>query len=99
MIDLERAFKIVDGFSSGSELTKRISDIESTLKMKDIYGLNSFLAEKGIDENAVEAALKIKQVSGQINIFIHAFGILILLPHILENDEKILYLSLGAGNT
>jgi hypothetical protein len=30
---------------------------------------------------------------------IHAVGILTALPHILEHDERIETLSLGAGNT
>ena len=30
---------------------------------------------------------------------IHAIGILLCLPHILEPDERVQYLSLGAGNT
>ena len=41
----------------------------------------------------------IKQLTGQINVMIHALGILLCLPHILGADEIIDYVSLGAGNT
>ena len=38
-------------------------------------------------------------MAGQINVTIHALGILLCLPHILESDERVEYVSLGAGNT
>jgi len=45
------------------------------------------------------AAGLIKQLAGQINVVIHALGILLCLPHILRPGEVIEYVSLGAGNT
>ena len=38
-------------------------------------------------------------MAGQINVTIHALGILLCLPHILEVGETVEYVSLGAGNT
>jgi len=38
-------------------------------------------------------------LAGQINVTIHALGILLCLPHILEQGETVEYVSLGAGNT
>lgn len=38
-------------------------------------------------------------MKGQIDVIIHALGIINILPYILEQDEKVEYLSLGAGNT
>ncbi|AHK02716.1 hypothetical protein X971_2855 [Agrobacterium tumefaciens LBA4213 (Ach5)] len=40
-----------------------------------------------------------KRLGSQINVTIHALGILLCLPHILEPDERVEYVSLGAGNT
>jgi hypothetical protein len=40
-----------------------------------------------------------KRVAGQINVVIHTIGILLCLPHVLEPGERVLSLSLGAGNT
>ena len=40
-----------------------------------------------------------KQLAGQINVIIHAVGILAALPHILDKSEVVVELSLGAGNT
>ena len=45
------------------------------------------------------AALRIKEAAGQINVVIHAVGILVSLPYILLPGERIASLSLGAGNT
>jgi hypothetical protein len=45
------------------------------------------------------AAGLVKQLAGQINMIIHALGILLCLPHILRPSEIIDYVSLGAGNT
>jgi hypothetical protein len=45
------------------------------------------------------AAAALKRLAGQINVFIHATGILLCLPHILEPGESVEHVSLGAGNT
>jgi hypothetical protein len=46
-----------------------------------------------------QRAALLKRVAGQINVVIHALGILLCLPYILELGEEIHYVSLGAGNT
>lgn len=38
-------------------------------------------------------------VRKKVNVVIHALGILLCLPHILEADGTVQYVSLGAGNT
>ncbi len=40
-----------------------------------------------------------KALSAQIDVVLHAVGIIAALPHLLEQGEKVLSLSLGAGNT
>lgn len=40
-----------------------------------------------------------KRLAAQIDVTIHALGILMCLPHILEPGERVEYVSLGAGNT
>lgn len=57
------------------------------------------LADDGIDESLLLAALLVKRMHGQINVIVHAVGILVSLPHVLESGEMIESLSLGAGNT
>jgi hypothetical protein len=43
--------------------------------------------------------LTLKRAVGQVNTVIHAVGMLSILPRILEPDEQLLSLSIGAGNT
>jgi hypothetical protein len=45
------------------------------------------------------SAASIKKLSGQINVIIHAAGILCSLPSILKPGEVVESVSLGAGNT
>ena len=48
---------------------------------------------------ALSAAAELKQLTSQIDVTIHALGILLCLPYILKDGETIEYISLGAGNT
>jgi hypothetical protein len=42
-------------------------------------------------------ALLFKSLVGQVNTVIHAMGILVSLPYVLDEDERVEHLSLGAG--
>jgi hypothetical protein len=57
------------------------------------------LAEQNIDEELLAAAILVKRSAGQVNVLIHAIGILVALPKILAPGEVVESLSLGAGNT
>ena len=57
------------------------------------------LAEHHIDEELLAAAVLVKRAAGQVNVLIHAIGILVALPKILAPGEVVESLSLGAGNT
>ena len=61
--------------------------------------VEDYLAQISISPKTLLAALSLKQIASQVNVMIHALGILIALPHILEEDEIIGSISLGAGNT
>jgi hypothetical protein len=61
--------------------------------------LSTALEAERVSGRSLEAALEIKRLAGQINVVIHALGILVSLPHLLEPDEVVEELSLGAGNT
>jgi len=41
----------------------------------------------------------VKKQAGQVNVEIHAYGILLVLSEIMDDDDEIEYLSLGAGST
>jgi hypothetical protein len=94
----ENAFRAFESIMD-KNLTSYISGIETELVNKDTGYLNEILLAEGIQDTVLSAALKIKEFAGQINVIIHALGILLSLPYILEPNEVILSLSLGAGNT
>jgi hypothetical protein len=83
----------------GADLTQTIYQIEGSLKGISTEGYSSVLATSGAKAEVLGAAGLIKQLAGQINVVIHALGILLCLPHILRLGEVIDYVSLGAGNT
>jgi hypothetical protein len=72
---------------------------EISTSVKGKTGLLNYLVSRNIDKELLQSALKVKKMSGQINVIVHAVGILTALNYILETDEKIIAISLGAGNT
>lgn len=97
-MSIDQAIALIQNFQ-GLSLTKSISDIE-----KEIVGFSQceskeFCDRRKIDHSFLESALSVKKLASEINIIIHAAGILRSLPEILEPGEVIESLSLGAGNT
>lgn len=80
-------------------LTHPIGVIESSLVGRTASDAATQLARDGFDESSLTAAIAVKRVAGQINVIIHALGILTALPYILAPGEVIEGMSLGAGNT
>lgn len=83
----------------GVDLTQTIYRIERSLRGVSAGKYSAVLTTSGAKAEVLGAAGMIKQLAGQINVMIHALGILLCLPHILSADEIIDYVSLGAGNT
>jgi hypothetical protein len=81
--------------------TDLIREIEHQIpQIKDGQaGIAKYLDDCSISKEVLYSALRLKELFGQINVVIHALGILVTLPYILEKDEIIEQLSLGAGNT
>jgi len=97
-MDLVQAAAILQKFS-GRDLTAKLSNIETTVKGVTTTDCARILDQAGVTGEALAAAASLKHVAGEIHVTIHAIGILLCLPHILEMDEKVEYVSLGAGNT
>lgn len=83
----------------GDDLTTSLSRIEQSIARLDSKRCQAFLETHGVNPEAMEAASEIKKLSGQINVTIHALGILACLPHLLLENEQVETVSLGAGNT
>lgn len=97
-MNIDKAIKAIEDFQ-GISLTESISGIEKRIKGMGINELHSLCASQQIDDNLIDSSLAIKKISGQINVIIHAAGILRSLQGIMEPDEKVISVSLGAGNT
>jgi hypothetical protein len=97
-IDLLQAIEAFQQFC-GPSLTSTLSSIEASLRGATPDGLQAKLTGFRASDDALAAAGELKRVAGQVNVVIHALGILLCLPHILEADETVQYVSLGAGNT
>jgi hypothetical protein len=97
--DVEEALAAVQAFGIGAALTARIADLETRLQGKTRDKAAALLTADQVDETTLNGALTIKQLSAQIDVVIHALGILTSLPYVLKRGEVIESLSLGAGNT
>ena len=84
---------------SGRDLTQTLRCIETSIRGITRDDCSPFLRQLDADQNAFEAAVEIKRLAAQIDVTVHALGILICLRHILESGERIECVSLGAGNT
>ena len=83
---------------SGNTVSETVSTFE-----KDCLGLSApaiikMLNEKSIDRSLLSAAFAVKAASAQIDVIIHAVGILYCLPFILKDEEEVQGISLGAGS-
>jgi hypothetical protein len=84
---------------SGPDLTATLARVEADIRGTSLSECKAVLARNGAERETLAAAATLKHVAGQVNVAIHALGVLLCLPHILEPGEVIEYVSLGAGNT
>lgn len=88
----------LSGFS-GQDLTQTLRSIETSIPGITRNDCLPFLSQLGADQNTFRAAVEMKRLAAQIDVTVHALGILLCLPSILEPAERVQYVSLGAGNT
>jgi hypothetical protein len=93
------ALSALSEFGVGPALTSRISQLEYELQGLGRSSLGQALQRGSATGSVLSAAMLVKQVSRQIDVTIHALGILLALPGLLEDGEVVEALSLGAGNT
>jgi hypothetical protein len=84
---------------TGKNLASTISGLEFKFVNLDRRRIELQLKESAIERGLVDSALKLKRTAAQIDVVIHAVGILVMLPTILEEGERIESLSLGAGSS
>lgn len=98
MASLDDDFHRLENFKQGS-LHNRIANLEKSLRALDKTAIEEFAGTQDVDPTLFASALTVKRAASQINEVVHAVGILLLLPHILQPGEVIEALSLAAGNT
>ena len=98
VIKIEEAAKCIKEFENG-DLTDRVFALETVFRNKDKSSVKTLCEQQNLTPYLLKSAFAIKNLAGQINVVIHGIGILAALPEILEDNERIEYLSLGAGNT
>src|SRR5579863_9046225 len=96
---LSSAATALDSFYGSNGLTSRIAALEVSLIGLGPKEIESLLVREGIQPVTLSAALEVKRIAGQVNVAIHALGIALALPYILEDGEVVSDTSLGAGNT
>lgn len=97
-MNIEDAAKSIQDFENG-DLTDRLFHLEANFRGVNNTSAKMLCEQENLTPNLLEAAFSIKKLAAQINVLIHGVGILTALPQILDKDEHIEYLSLGAGNT
>jgi hypothetical protein len=97
-VDPVSAIDALQQFSS-DDLTSTLSQIEGALEGASVQQCKPILVRHNAQHDVLAAAGQIKRLAGQINVVIHALGILLCLPELLYPDETIQAVSLGAGNT
>lgn len=97
-MQLEDAAKLLQSFQKG-DLTDRLFSLEINFKGMNRTGAGQLCLKESVTPELLKAAMHIKRLAGQVNVVIHGVAILATLPSILEEDEHVTYLSLGAGNT
>lgn len=93
---IEDALSLVNRFKD-DELTDTIALIESSLERAKVFRVEGVNRTRGIDPILLCAVAEVKRASAQIDVIMHAVGILWALPLILQKDEEIVCSSLGAG--
>jgi hypothetical protein len=97
--ELLEAVAALRSFADEGKLTSRISDLERRLVGCIRADTVVELDEQAVSADLLNAAFVVKRASAQIHVTVHALGVLVSLPYILQPDERIESLSLGAGNT
>jgi hypothetical protein len=97
-IDLAHISRVLKRFER-TDLGGTLADIEHAVKGLTVANCAKTLSAAGVTGEVLSAAAELKRLAGQVNVAIHATGILLCLPRILEPGEAVEYVSLGAGST
>jgi len=97
-MDIADAIKQLEQFK-GESLTRTINELARHLSNKSVSDVTRINESFHIHSNLMTAALAVKQMSAQIDVLLHASCISYVLPFILDENEIIQSVSLGADNS
>lgn len=97
-MSVESAISAFQNFC-GANLTATLSQAELALRGANAETIGNALSPFAASNDVLDGAGQLKEIVGQIHVVIHALGIMLCLPKILEPGETINAVSLGAGNT
>lgn len=98
MDNIHEALTVLETFERQG-LTQRIANLEYLMAMKNGSALNKVLEQENVTPELLKAAFTVKKAASQIDVVVHAAGIMVALPYILKEGEIVESLALGAGNT
>lgn len=85
-------------YYSNDKLSDIVYNLQLQLKNKNSKSILSIISQDLTSKDTLNAALDVKSVMGQINVIVHTLGIINTLPYLLEDNEVIESVSLGADN-
>lgn len=97
-MSIEKDLSAIANFQ-GESLTKSLSIIESNILGVSSSDCIDFCNSFGVNDELIGSIKAVKRVASEINVILHATGIMNSLSRILKDGEKVLSVSLGAGNT
>lgn len=97
-MSIEKDLSTIANFQ-GESLTKSLSTIESQISGISASNSLDFCHSFGVNDELISSVRAVKKVAGQINVVLHATGIMNSLSRLLKDGEKVESISLGAGNT
>lgn len=83
----------------GADLTRRIAQLGAAAAGCSKSALNDLVGRERVSFALLRAAVNVKRAAAQIDVVVHATGMLLCLPEILGSDEVVESVSLGAANT
>ncbi|MFF7645237.1 PE-PGRS family protein [Streptomyces canus] len=97
--ELPDAVALLADFLGAEPLTAAIAGLERDLEGRHAGDVAETVAARGIGPELLVAGLTVREGLGRLNDLIHAAGIVLALPHLLEDGETIAVRpSLAAGN-
>jgi hypothetical protein len=87
----------VRAVGAGATLTRRIARLEQRFVGASAESAVQLLEAEELGEASLGGALMLKALAEQIDVIVHAVGILTALPYVFREGERVENLSLGAG--